>query len=96
MVNDGNGGDNYQVTFVDRTGAITPRAVTVTANAETKIVGQPDPALTFQVTTGSLVPGDAFSGNLSRVPGETVGEYAILQGTLTLSNNYALSFLGAS
>ena len=43
LVIDGNGGNNYKVTFVESTGVITPRAVTVTANAESKIVGQPDP-----------------------------------------------------
>ena len=36
-VNDGNGGANYAVTFVnDTTGAITARAITVTATSDTK------------------------------------------------------------
>ena len=84
IVNDGNGGKNYDVTFVDAAGVITSRAVTVTANAESKIVGQPDPALTFNFTSGSLVANDAFSGTLSRVAGEAPGNYAILPGTLAL------------
>ncbi len=96
FVIDGNGGKNYKVTFVDSAGVITPRAVTVTANAESKIVGQPDPALTFNLTTGSLVASDAFTGTLSRVAGEAPGQYAILPGTLALSGNYDLSFLGAN
>ncbi len=95
-VNDGNGGNNYQVTFASLTGTITPRPVTVTANPETKIVGQPDPAFTFQVTSGSVVAGDMFSGSLSRAAGETVGSYAILEGTLALSSNYNLKFSGAN
>ena len=56
-VNDGNGGANYAVTFVDdTTGVITQWAVTVTADSgQAKIYGTPDPALTYTVT-GSLQP----------------------------------------
>ena len=36
-VSDGNGGDNYTITFVnDTTGVITARAITVTATTDTK------------------------------------------------------------
>ena len=40
--------------------------------------------------------GDSFSGALARVSGETVAgsPYAIQQGTLALSSNYALTFVG--
>ncbi|HEX4613818.1 MAG TPA: FG-GAP-like repeat-containing protein, partial [Urbifossiella sp.] len=54
-----------------------------------------DPALTYQVTSGTLVKGDAFTGDLSRTPGETPGTYAINQGTLALNSNYALTYAGA-
>jgi hypothetical protein len=47
------------------------------------------------VTSGSLVTGDAFTGALDRAPGETVGSYAIQQGTLTAGPNYGLSYVGA-
>ena len=40
--------------------------------------------------------GDAFTGSLTRVPGEIVGSYAIQQGTLALSGNYTLAFIGAN
>ena len=39
---------------------------------------------------------DAFTGNLSREAGEAPGQYAILPGTLALSGNYDLSFIGAN
>ena len=55
-----------------------------------------DPALTYQITLGTLVSGDAFSGAIVRAPGENVGSYAITQGTLALSSNYALAFVGAN
>ena len=77
------------------TANITTRPVTVTADAETKVFGTPDPPLAYQVTSGSLAPGDDFSGSLIRVPGESVGSYPIELGTLTLGPNYALSYVGA-
>ena len=49
------------------TANITARAVTVKADAKTKVFGHADPTLTYKVTTGSLVAGDSFSGSLTRV-----------------------------
>ena len=74
---------------------ISPRAITVTADAKTKVFGQADPELTYQITSGSLLPGDAFTGALMRQPGERVGTYAILQGTLALPSYYALTYEAA-
>ena len=54
------------------------------------------PALTYQITSGSLVSGDSLTGALTRVPGETVGTYAIQQGSLAASANYALTYAGAN
>ena len=75
---------------------IQTRAVTVTADAKSKAFGATDPALTSQITSGSLVSGDIFTGTLSRTPGELAGTYAINQNTLTLSSNYALTYVGAN
>lgn len=76
---------------------ITPRQVTVTADAKTKAFGATDPALTYSYT-GELVSigenTDAFTGALSREDGEAVGGYDILQGTLALNSNYAITFNG--
>ena len=83
-------------TSATATASILQRPITVTADSKTRIFGTPDPALTYQVTSGSLVAGDSFTGNLARVPGSTVGSYAISQGTLALSSNYVLSFIGSS
>jgi hypothetical protein len=95
-VNDGNSGLNYAVTFEPvSSGEITTRPLTVTADAKTKRLGETDPVLTFQVTSGSLVSGDAFSGALAREVGEATGAYAILQGSLVLSSNYTLTFISA-
>jgi hypothetical protein len=89
-------GPNYDLTFVGANLSITARPVTVTADGKTKVYGDADPALTYQITSGNLVNGDTFSGGLNRDAGESVGSYAITQGTLALSANYALTFVGAN
>jgi hypothetical protein len=75
---------------------VNPRPITVTADAQSKPYGAADPVLTYQITAGALLPGDAFSGTLSRAPGDFPGTYAINQGTLTLGDNYALTYVGAN
>ena len=87
---------NYNLSFVGANLTITPAALTVTADAKAKAYGAADPALTYAITSGALVGSDAFTGALTRVPGEAVGLYAIQQGTLTAGTNYNLSFIGAN
>ena len=93
---------NYSLasTSLTTTANITTRPIAVQADPKTKTYAQLDPELTYSVTSGTLAPGDAFSGALSRAPGENVGTYAIQQNTLIAgdngNNNYALSFTGAN
>src|SRR5262249_7446852 len=89
---------NYNVSSTNGTLTVSPRTVAVAADAKSKTYGDADPALTYHITSGSLVGTDAFNGRLPRDPGETVAgsPYAIKQGSLALSSNYALSFAGAS
>lgn len=89
-------GSNYNLTYVGANLTITARSITVTADAQTKEYGASDPALTYQITTGSLVSGDSFTGALTRVVGESIGAYAIQRGTLSLSSNYVLIYVGAN
>jgi hypothetical protein len=87
---------NYEVTYVTANLDITPRLVTVTADAKSKVYGTADPELTYQVTAGDLASGDSFSGALTRNPGDNAGTYAITQGTLALSSDYTLTYIGAN
>src|SRR5439155_18649234 len=87
---------NYQLTYVGANLTITARPITVTADAKTKVYGNTDAALTYQITSGTLVVGDSFTGALTRVAGEAVGTYSIQQGTLALSTNYVLTYVGAN
>ncbi|MFH0873712.1 MAG: MBG domain-containing protein [Candidatus Komeilibacteria bacterium] len=75
---------------------ILPTTITITADAKSKLYGEADPALTYQITNGALAGDDAFSGALTRVAGEGAGTYAINQGTLALNDNYTLIYIGAN
>jgi hypothetical protein len=74
---------------------ILPRPIAVSADPQQKTLGAPDPALTWQIGSGSLVAGDAFSGALAREPGEAAGDYAILSGTLSAGSDYSVGFTSA-
>lgn len=83
----GLGSDNYTLSYTGNSFEITPATLTVTADPQTKVEGTADPALTYTVsglkfddTADALLWGD-----LTREPGETVGNYQIMQGTLGLA-----------
>ena len=89
---------NYAVTYTANTLAITAAPLTIAVTAATKVYGAVDPTLAF--TTTGLQAGDTvgavLTGALARTAGETVagGPYAINQGTLAASTNYAVTFTG--
>ncbi len=76
---------------------ITKALLNVIADAKTKVYGDADPSLTYQVS--GLKNGDSagsiLTGGLNRAAGENVGVYGINQGDLALnSGNYDLSYQG--
>jgi hypothetical protein len=89
-------GTNYTLTYVPSNLVITAKPITVTADAKTKVYGDSDPAFTYQITFGSLVTGDSFTGNLSRETGKSAGSLEIQQGTLTAGTNYILTYVPAN
>ncbi|QND56473.1 MBG domain-containing protein [Mesorhizobium huakuii] len=89
--------NNYAITYVGANLSVTPRAITVTADAKTRIYGDANPALTYHLTSGSYVNGDSLSGALATTAttASSVGSYAITQGTLA-NSNYAITYVGAN
>jgi filamentous hemagglutinin family protein len=90
---------NYTLSFGNAEMTVTPAPLTVNAAAQTKVYGDNDPTLSYEVN--GMKRGDAaaslLSGALSRASGENVGAYAVSQGSLGLSSgNYTLSFSGSS
>ena len=98
FVNEGtlSAGKNYHITFISSWFKISTRPVRVVADPQSKVVGSPEPPLTFIIDQVDLVNGDMFSGSLVRYAGELEGFYPIGQGSLSLSNNYSLTFVGST
>jgi len=75
---------------------VTERPLEITADdGQSKIVGEEDPELTYTITSGSLVSGDAITGSLIREEGETPGAYNIELGTLSAGSDYTITFISA-
>ncbi|MDT1000248.1 MBG domain-containing protein, partial [Pseudomonas aeruginosa] len=76
---------------------ITPAQLNVIADAKTKVYGDLDPALTYQVSglkRGDTAAAELNAGSLNRVAGENVGVYGINQCVLGLvRSNYTLNYL---
>jgi len=97
LLGTGSRAGNYTVTFdaANEALAITPRPITLTADTATKVYGENDPALTYAIealgASRGLVGNDTFSGSVTRLAGEDVGNYAINQGTVD-NANYAITW----
>ncbi|MBE0663945.1 MAG: hypothetical protein IH597_15920 [Bacteroidales bacterium] len=92
--------DNYTITYVGDLLNIAPLAVQVTADAKEKTYGDLDPLLTFVSVpaVGSTLQNGltiSFTGELIRITGENVGDYAILKNTVN-NSNYTITYTGAN
>ena len=89
------GDDNHEDSEVSQVEVTIAKAsVTVTAENNGKVYGDTDPELTYVVS--GLLGADVLHGSLERVSGESVGTYAINQGTLSAGNNYTISSFTAA
>ncbi|MGI6740204.1 MAG: MBG domain-containing protein [Brevefilum sp.] len=91
-IDDGNGGANYDPTFVEGTFTIKQISITITANAATKVYGEEDPEFTYTASDPLVL----LTGELGREPGENVGTYAITIGTLSAGEQYAITLVSAN
>ena len=94
VVNQGtlNPGPDYSLTFIPGRLYINPKPVVVRPDpGQNKTYGSDDPVLRFTIIP-ELIRGDVASGSLSRVSGENAGLYAINKGTLSLGQNYSLTW----
>ena len=72
--------------------SITPRPITVTADNVVMSLGTTPPQLTYTLSE-ELLPGNSATGELERVLGNKVGDYPITIGSLSLGDNYAVTFV---
>lgn len=92
--------DNYLIDYTPEYFKINPKKLLIMAENATKTFGDVDPNLTYKMYLNnrlvtSLINEDKLEGNLERVQGENVGEYAITLGTLQ-SPNYSIIFASGS
>lgn len=92
----GTGLSNYNISYANG-GLLTvvARPVTITANNQNSAPNAVLALLTYNVGGFGLVNGDVLSGALTTnaTPSSPAGSYAILQGTLTASNNYIVTYV---
>ena len=69
---------------------INPKAVTVTADSKSKVVGDDDPELT--ATVKGTIGEDTVEYSLTREAGEGIGTYTIMAYGAELQGNYEVSF----
>ena len=89
---------NYALTYAAANLTITARPITVTANAQSQVYGNATPALSYTIGGSGLVNNDSLSGSLatSATSASSIGSYAITQGSLAASSNYALTYAAAN
>ena len=68
---------------------IVPKVISILIADQQKDYGAQDPVLVFTADP-ILFGSDVFTGSLSRVSGEAVGDYTITPGTLSAGDNYTL------
>ena len=90
----------YNISYQGSTLTITPRNLVIKADNKIKYYGSSDPSLTYAITSGILVYNNTLteilSGTLSRQAGETLGNYAITSGNLSIDSNYSFDFIAGT
>ncbi|MEI7796116.1 MAG: MBG domain-containing protein, partial [Methylococcaceae bacterium] len=88
---------NYAITYTPAALAITPAALTLAAQPQSKLYGDPDPSWSYSVTGFKFTDTPSvLTGALSRDLGEQVASYNINQGGLAANENYDLQYKSAN
>ena len=67
---------------------VEPASLFVQLNDASKAPGTVDPALSYQLSSGTLYGADRLTGTPVRGAGEAIGNYAISEGNITAGSNY--------
>ncbi len=82
---------NYEIVFGEHYFEILPRQIVVEAESYVINYGESEPELSYHITSGTILDGDSFKGELFKVKGNSAGVYDIFS-TLTLGRNYDVQF----
>ncbi len=89
---------NYTISYTGANMTIAQRAISLAADAVSKIYGETDPSLTVSITSGSLgsvAVNDTLAevtGTLNRQTGANVGADDVALGSGSKAGNYAITF----
>lgn len=86
-------GDNYALTFENGELHIIEREITISVLQTMKFYGDSDPSFEIEITYGKLYFNDEISGFAEREPGEEVGFYPLTEGSLSINDNYVITFV---
>jgi len=89
----GGADNNYDFSYVAANFSVTKAFLTVTADEKTKVYGEKDPLFTFSIMSGTLFGTDKITGTLIRQEGEKIGNYVILIGSVSINDNYNLTYI---
>ncbi|MFA6766473.1 MAG: MBG domain-containing protein [Clostridia bacterium] len=81
------GNPNYEIEFINATYTIYPRQIMIKAVSTSKVYGDDDPIIEYEVVQSELAYDDVLNGRFARVEGRNVGSYAITQGTIDSAHN---------
>ncbi|MFG1419214.1 MBG domain-containing protein, partial [Xanthobacter sp. V0B-10] len=86
---------NYTLTYAGNSVTVNPRPLVVTADNQSRREGAGNPVFTYELGGLGLVNGDVLTGALTSPADDTsaAGRYPILQGSLSASANYALTYV---
>lgn len=82
---------NYNISLVNATFTINPKAVTVKANDAEKTYGEKDPQLTATVT--GLLGEDSITYDVTRKEGDNAGTYTITASGAASQGNYSVTYV---
>ena len=85
---------NYDIVLLPGDLIVEKLKINLIADPKSKRKLQVDPALTYTISK-PLIVGDSLSGNLTREVGEEPGFYKILQGSVSINDNYDINFISA-
>lgn len=94
---DGTLASNYNLNLINYENAfdLVKRQISISAIDKVTIYGEALVPLEYEVTSGGTAYSDIISGEIEKALGTDAGDYAITQGTLTITNidNYDLTFI---
>ena len=70
---------DYTLVYTGAKLTVTPLTINVTADAQTKVYGETDPALTYTFSP-ALIGADAFTGALTRDAGKPLHNTTLTRG----------------